>query len=114
MQARMEVTNAEVTTQITADMVELMRENPKATLADWAVRSEWAQDTGGVRDEAGSPLREQGGAWQRCWAGAVQQVAAGGTHVHEEYGGVSLEDALGGGDDGFADTFAAVGGGGCS
>eukprot|EP01046_Picozoa_sp_COSAG06_P024054 COSAG06_NODE_1940_length_8023_cov_11.932988_9_plen_1278_part_00 len=75
MVARMETTNSEVASEITEDMLRLMLSNPKATLADWAVRSEWARDTGGVRDEDGSPLRAQGGAWQQLWSHATQRAA---------------------------------------
>jgi hypothetical protein len=81
MIARMEATNTEVSLLIHDDMRRLILSNPNASLADWAARSEWARDTGGARDEEGSPVRAQEGAWRQLWAAAAEQASSviGGT-----------------------------------
>ena len=78
MIVRMEATNTEVSSLIVDEMRRLILSNPKASLADWKAGSEWTRDTGGARDEEGSP---QEGAWRQLWAAAAEQAssAIGGT-----------------------------------
>jgi hypothetical protein len=122
--ASMSQTNADIRSEIGADMSQFLAGKPHATLSQWAAQSEWAADTGGVLDDAGSPVRCQGGVWQELWQNALDHMAKrepGRTEFMDEpdpassqpdsrhqppvtdtaydygdYGGVSLEDAIGG------------------
>ena len=45
------------------------------SLKDWAKVSCWAQDTGGLRDAAGSPLRAQRGVWKTLFDQVMEEGA---------------------------------------